>query len=240
MMFPWLPIYRGEIKITQPSQDRKGNIAWKEFPNDVVLSIFEFLDDDDLFFCRGLNTQFYTAFYSQKDVVNCTRAIWLARKGRRFTNLRALGFFQDNNLTCPNYRALSRLNFPSLEGLWLEGGDIGCLGGHYYLRKLRFRANAADDLQWISDRRFPALETLIYAGFDNSENQVEHLPGHKSLTEFVFQTSKPSLEQIEELTNDKFPKLNTVGVHDIDVLAPQVLDLIKQKGFEFANHIEDF
>jgi len=239
--FPWLPIYASDDKTQiQSTQSREGNIEWKEFPTDLAFSILKLLPDEDLFVLRGLCTQFYEAFYSQEDYVDCERCIWLAKRGRKFVNLKFIHAFDD--FTWKEFRVLGPSNFPKLEVLWLENSSPRLMKSHPHLRELQFTAHEYDDLQWVSDKKFPALEVLIFSTeedlFDDHGNRVEHLPGHKNLTHFGFDFCEPSLEEIRELTKEKFPRLQIVGITGEVGQVPEVLDYLQQQGIEFTDNIK--
>jgi len=239
--FPWLPIHTSDDKNQiQSTQSSKGNIEWKEFPTDLAFSILKLLPDEDLFVLRGLSTQFYEAFYSQEDYVDCERCIWLAKRGRKFANLKFIHAFDD--FTWKEFRVLGPSNFPRLEVLWLENSSPRLMKSHPNLRELQFTAHEYNDLQWVSDKKFPALEVLIFSTeedlFEDHGNRVEHLPGHKNLTHFGFDFCEPSLEEIRELTKDKFPRLRIVGITGEVGQVPEVLDYLQQQGIEFTDNIK--
>jgi len=239
--FPWLPLFTSEDKTeTQSTQSSKGIIEWKEFPTDLAFSILKLLPDEDLFVLRGLSTQFYEAFYSQEDHVDCERCIWLAKRGRKFANLKFIHAFDD--FTWKEFRVLGPSNFPKLEILWLENSSPRLMKSHPNLRELQFTAHEYDDLQWVSEKKFPALEVLIFSTeedlFEDHPNRVEHLPGHKNLTRFGFDFCEPSLEEIRELTKAKFPRLRTVAIAGEVGPIPEVLDYLQARGIECTDNIK--
>jgi len=238
--FPWLPIYANKKDQAQSTQSSKGNIEWTEFPTDLAFSILKFLPDEDLFVLRGLSTLFYEAFYSQEDNVDCERCIWLAKRGRKFANLKFIHAFDD--FTWKEFRVLGPSNFPKLEVLWLENSSPRLMKSHPNLRELQFTAHEYDDLQWVSYKKFPALEVLIFSWeedlFEDHPNRVEHLPEHKNLTHFGFDFCEASLEEIKELTKEKFPRLRTVGITENVGQVPEVLDYLQQQGIEFTDDIK--
>jgi len=235
--FPWLPIHAQEEKT---SQSRKANFEWQDLPTDVNFKILKYLQDEDLFVLRGISTQFYEAFYCQDDFVDCERCIWLAKRGRRFANLKFIHAFDD--FTWKEFRVLGPSNFPKLEVLWLENSSPRLMKSHPNLRELQFTAHDYDDLQWVTDKKFPALEVLIFSMeediFEENANRMEHLMGHKSLKHFGFDFCEPSLEEIKELTKAKFPQLQVVGITGEVGQIPEVLDYLSLQGFEFTDNIK--
>jgi len=239
--FPWLPIHAQEEKTqVQSSQSSKANFEWQHLPTDVTFKILKYLQDEDLFVLRGISTQFYEAFYSQEDFVDCERCIWLAKRGRRFVNLKFIHAFDD--FTWKEFRVLGPSNFPKLEVLWLENSSPRLMKSHPNLRELQFTAHDYDDLQWVTDKKFPALEVLIFSMeediFEENANRMVHLLGHKSLTHFGFDFCEPSLEEIKELTKAKFPQLRVVGISGEVAAVPEVLDYLSLQGFEFTDNIK--
>jgi len=237
--FPWLPIPTLEEKTqTQSKQNRKTKIT--DLPADLTLKILKCLSDEDLFVLRGLSTQFYEAFYSQEDLVDCERCIWLAKRGRKFANLRFIHAYDD--FTWKEFRVLGPSNFPKLEILWLENSSPRLMKSHHYLRELWFTAHDYDDLQWVSDKKFPALEVLIFSMeedlFDDHPNRVRHLPNHKSLINFGFDFCDPSLEEVKELTKSKFPRLRRVAIAGEVIQVPEILEYLQQQGIEFTDNIK--
>jgi len=239
--FPWLPIYSSKQDQSQSTLSSKGNIQWKELPTNVAFSILKLLPDEDLFVLRGLSTQFYEAFYGQEDHVDCERCIWLAKRGRKFVNLKFIHAFDD--FTWKEFRVLGQSHFPKLEVLWLENSSPRLMKSHPNLRELQFTAHEYDDLQWVSDKKFPALEVLIFSTeddlFEDQPNRLQHLPGHKNLTHFGFDFCEPSVEEIRELTKVKFPRLRIVGINGEVGQVPEVLEYLQQAGIEFTDNIKN-
>jgi len=240
--FPWLLIYTRKDKTkVQSLQSKKGNIEWNELPCNVAFAILKLLPDEDLFVLRGLSTQFYEAFYSQEDHVHCERCIWLAKRGRKFANLRFIHAFAE--FTWKEFRVLGPSNFPNLEVIWLENSPPRLMKPHPHLRELQFIANEYDDLQWVSAKKFPALERLIYSTdeemYEDHMNRVSYLPEHKNLTHFGFDFCEPSLEEIRELTKARFPKLHTMGITGEAGEVPEVLQLLQLHGIHFTDNIKE-
>jgi len=238
--FPWLPIYGNKKAQTKSTENSRGSIKWKEFPTDIAFSILKLLPDEDLFVLRGLSTLFYEAFYKQEQHVDCERCIWLAKRGRKFANLKFIHAFDD--FTWKEFRVLDQSHFPKLEVLWLENSSPRLMKSHPNLRELQFTIHEYDDLQWVSDKKFPSLEVLIFSTeedlFDDQPNRVEHLPAHKNITHFGFDFGEPSIEEIRELTKAKFPRLRVVGINGEVGQVPEVLDYLQQQGIEFTDNIE--
>jgi len=241
--FPWLPIYTSEDKTkVQSSQSKKGSIEWDGLPSNVASAILNLLPDEDLFVLRGLSTQFYDAFYSQEDHVHCERCIWLAKRGRKFANLRFIHAFDE--FTWKEFRVLGPSNFPNLEVIWLENSSPRLMKPHPQLREVQFIAREYDDLQWVSEKKFPALEILIFSTDDemygDHMNRLSYLPDHKNLTHFGFDFCEPSLEEIRELTKARFPKLHTMGITGEAGDVPEVLQLLQLHGIHFTDNIKEF
>jgi len=241
--FPWLPIYSSEDKTkVLSSQRKKGNIEWDELPSNVAFAILKLLPDEDLFVLRGLSTQFYDAFYSQEDHVHCERCIWLAKRGRKFANLRFIHAFDE--FTWKEFRVLGPSNFPNLEVIWLENSSPRLMKPHPQLRELQLIAREYDDLQWVTEKKFPALERLIFSTdeemFADHMNRLSYLPDHKNLTHFGFDFCEPSLEEIRELTKARFPKLRTMGITGEAGEIPEVLQLLQLHGIHFTDNIREF
>jgi len=241
--FPWLPIYTSEDKTkVQSSQSKKGSIEWDGLPSNVASAILNLLPDEDLFVLRGLSTQFYDAFYSQEDHVHCERCIWLAKRGRKFANLRFIHAFDE--FTWKEFRVLGPSNFPNLEVIWLENSSPRLMKPHPQLREVQFIAREYDDLQWVSEKKFPALEILIFSTDDemygDHMNRLSYLPDHKNLTHFGFDFCEPSLEEIRELTKARFPKLHTMGITGEAGEVPEVLQLLQLHGIHFTDNIKEF
>jgi len=239
LKFPWLPIYKGEVRKAESKQCRKENVGWEDLPSAVAFFILDFLGDEDLFIFRGINTQFYEAFYSQNLRVDWERVLWLAKKGRKFKNLKYLCIKAEQELTRSDLRALNRLNFPELEALVLNKfSNLKFIGPHHNLRELCFIAQESDDLMYISDRKFPALQILISQQLNSDVSiQLEELKEHASLKFLGFCNWEPSVAAIRHLTKAKFPKLTAVGVSGTEVTT-QLLDSIKQQGLEFIDELE--
>jgi len=216
------------------------HIEWKNLPTDVALAILKWLSDEDLFVLRGLCSQFYEAFYCQEDYVDCERCIWLAKRGRKFANLKFIRAFDD--FTWKEFRVLGPCNFPKLEVLWLGNSSPRLMLPHSHLKELQFTALDYDDLQYVSDKQFPSLEVLIFNAeedlFEEHLNRLKHLPSHKSLMHFGLGFCEPSLEEIQELTKEKFPRLKTVGITGDLRDVPEVLEYLQKQGIEFTDNIK--
>jgi len=240
--FPWLPFYaRDDELLGQPLQKGKVNFEWKDLPSDVTFAILKMLSDEELFVLRGLCTQFYEAFYCQEDHVDCERCIWLAKRGRKFANLKFI--LALNDFTWKEFRVLGPSNFPKLEVLWLGNSSPGLMVPHANLKELQFTALDYDDLQWVSDKQFPSLEVLIFTPEEDlfeeeHPNRLRLLPGHKNLVRLGLGFLEPSLEEIQQLTSVKFPRLKTVGFSGDLGDVPEVCEYLQKVGIEFTNNIE--
>jgi len=234
--FPWL-IFARDVKT---SWKRKMQLEWEDLPADVTFEILKWLSDEDLFVLRGLCSQFYEAFYGQEDNVDCERFIWLAKRGRRFANLKFILAFDD--FTKKEFRVLGPCNFPKLEVLWLGNSSPRLMVPHPHLKELQFSARDYGDLQYVSYKKFPSLEVLIFNAveylFEEPRNRLEHLPGHKNLKHFGFVFCEPSLDEIHELTKAKFPRLKTVGIIGDYRDVPEVLEYLQKQGIEFTDNIK--
>jgi len=235
--FPWLLNFARDVKTTW---ERKVQFEWKDLPADVAFAILKWLSDEDLFVLRGLCSQFYEAFYGQEDYVDCERCIWLAKRGRKFANLKFIRAFDD--FTWKEFRVLGPCNFPKLEVLWLGNSSPRLMLPHSHLKELQFTALDYDDLQYVSDKQFPSLEVLIFNAeedlFEEHLNRLKHLPSHKSLMHFGLGFCEPSLEEIQELTKEKFPRLKTVGITGDLRDVPEVLEYLQKQGIEFTDNIK--
>lgn len=237
LKFPWLSVYHSKV-----TPSGKGEISWEELPTNIVFFILEFLTDDNLFVLRGLSTQFYEAFYCQKKVlIDCERAIWLAKRGRKFTNLVGFvpggldGSTDDMTFTRHDFRALNEFTFPKLAVVWLTNyTDFSYMKSHPNLRELRMTLECEEDLKYVSDSNFPLLEVLIVDGFGEC---ILYLPGHKRLTHIVFDNCRPDLDDIMELKESKFPQLRTVGIIG-KLPAPGVLDYLQQQSINFSANLQ--
>jgi len=240
--FPWLPFYaRNEELSGQPLQKGKVNFEWKDLPSDVTFAILKMLSDEELFVLRGLCTQFYEAFYSQEDHVDCERCIWLAKRGRKFSNLKFI--LALNDFTWKEFRVLGPSNFPKLEVLWLGNSSPRLMVPHANLKELQFTALDYDDLQCVSDKQFPSLEVLIFTPEEDlfeeeHPNRLRLLLGHKNLVRLGLGFLEPSLEEIQQLTSVKFPRLKTVGFPGDLEDVPEVFEYLQKVGIEFTNNIE--
>jgi len=239
MKFPWLPLYDRDDEVGQPVLEGRVIFEWKDLPSNVTFAILKMLSDEDLFVLRGLCTQFYEAFYCQEDYMDCERCIWLAKRGRKFSNLKFIIVFDD--FTWKEFRVLGPSNFPKLEVLWLGNSSARLMVPHANLKELQFTAFVYDDLQYVSDKQFPSLEVLIFTaedGFEDHPNKLRHLPGHKNLMRFDFGFLDPSLEEIQELTKAKFPRLETVGAPGDLGDFPELLECLQKQGIEFTDNIK--
>jgi len=237
--FSWLPFYARDAG--HPSQNGEVNFEWKDLPSDVTFAILKMLSDEELFVLRGLCTQFYEAFYCQEDHVDCERCIWLAKRGRKFANLKFI--LALNDFTWKEFRVLGPSNFPKLEVLWLGNSSPGLMVPHANLKELQFTALDYDDLQWVSDKQFPSLEVLIFTPEEDlfeeeHPNRLRLLPGHKNLVRLGLGFLEPSLEEIQQLTSVKFPRLKTVGFSGDLGDVPEVCEYLQKVGIEFTNNIE--
>jgi len=234
--FPWL-------KKTLQSVQTIENSEWEDLPTDITFEILRFLQEEDLFVLRGLSTQFYEAFYSQENYVHYGRCFRLAKRGRRFANLK----FIAHSFDC--IKGMCTIfgpdNFPKLEVLSLFNLSPRDMKPHPNIRHLRFYANELDDLKGVTDEKFPALKVLLVTvspdrSWENA-NRFMHLPGHKSLTHFGFwQYSEPlTLMEIKVLTKVKFPQLRVLAICMGETL-PQVVHYVSQQNFEFFEHIGEF
>jgi hypothetical protein len=221
--FPWLSV--------------KGKIEWEKFPVDIVFCILDFLCDKDLFDLRGLSSQFYEAFYSQKFDVDGLRALRLANKGRKFSRLIAFEHFLHLNHNDRHVlRALTPLNFPKLEVLSIDcSAGFSSMKSHSNIRELRFFLKSNNCLlKFVTDSKFPALEVLVIQWRDHP-NPLQYLNGHKNLTYIAFSITIPSLEEIRDVKKDKFPRLRTIGFFDVCEYMdkyPEILDHFEQQGIE--------
>jgi len=240
--FPWLPFYaRNEELSGQPLQKGKVNFEWKDLPSDVTFAILKMLSDEELFVLRGLCTQFYEAFYCQEDRVDCERCIWLAKRGRKFANLKFI--LALNDFTWKEFRVLGPSNFPKLEVLWLGNSSPRLMVPHANLKELQFTALDYEDLHWVSDKKFPSLEVLIFTPEEDlfeeeHPNRLRLLSGHKNLVRLGLGFLEPSLEEIQQLTSVKFPRLKTVGFPGDLEDVPDVFEYLQKVGIEFTNNIE--
>lgn len=238
-VFPWLQHYARERVFTQYAQSRKTRIGWKDLPDELAGTILKLLSDEDLFVLRELNTKFYEAFYSQGESVDCERCIWLAKRGRKFVNLKFINAF--DVFTWKEFRVLGPSHFPNLEVLWLESSPPRLMKSHPNLKELQFTAHDHEDLQWVSDKKFPSLEVFILFMeddlFDENPNRLRYFAGHKNLVHIGFAFCDPSLVEIREFTKAKFPKLRAVGI--TGEVNPEVLDYLQQQDIEFTDSIKE-
>jgi len=230
--FPWL-----RKTITQLMTIKK--FEWEDLPTDVSFKILRFLQDEDLFVLRGVSTQFYEAFYNQEGQVDCRRCLRLAKRGRRFANLKFITY-EKYFYTKEEMSRVLPSNFPKLEVLWLYYESPAAINSLPNLRELRFTAYTNDDLKWVTDKKFPALKTLIvrisFRPF--GENRLVHLPGHKSLTHFGFADWLPAVKEIKVVTKEKFPQLEVVAITE-GKKCPQILDYLAQQNFKFIDNTEE-
>ena len=99
-----------------------------------------------------------------------------------------------------------------------------------------------NDLQIVTDSRFPALEVLVIDLGYSIHNRIQYLHGHKNLTHIAFSRFIPSLEHIRNLKKDKFPRLGTIGLIEIDDSDrdeyPELVDFLQQQDFEICEDKE--
>lgn len=240
--FPWLPLNLIGDKAGTHSTQRRKVVGWKDVPTDVIFHIFQFIPFEDLFDLRGLNTQFYEGFYNIDGVPEDSDMliIRLAKHGRRFTNISIL---KCDILSLADTRAIGSTTFPQLQKLFLWMSCPRGLKINPKLWELRFCAKTWRDIKFVTPLKFPALEYIILYHEETTEweqcNRVANLPGHKSLVAFCFDCCRPpSLEEVREFTNAKFPALQTVGVHpDAGPVAPEVVDYLQRQGIELATKL---
>jgi len=148
-------------------------------PQTVMKRICKCMCDDDLFRLRCVSLLFYTAYYEQ--IVQCMkfpnanayefqykgasfnalRALRLARRGRRFSNVE---FMDVNREEMPNgiIMAICKFSFPSLSVLSLEFrfGSLRCLPGNPNLNAMRISIVQEEDSEFVNEIKFPNLRQL--------------------------------------------------------------------------------
>lgn len=224
--FPWLPIPILEETRIQSKQNRETTIT--ALPDDVALIILMCLPDEDLFVFRGLNSLFYEAFYLQENDVDIKRCLWLAKRGRKFTNLREISDV-DGKFTVDDFRVLGPYNFPKLEVFNLYDSSTELLQPHGYLKEFNFFENEFIDLRHLSDWKFPALGALA---FFKMRVDLRNLSGHKSLKFILFDSCVPTLEEIQNLSKESFPRLQHVAIDKSLERVPGIDEHFKQQGIE--------
>jgi len=245
--FPWLPRNTNAYTVTEESaQIRKGEFEWEKLPTVVARFILDFFRDEELFNLRGLSTFFYRAFYLQKKNIDYARVSWLARRGRKFTKLLKLKF-DSKQCTENDLQVVLASSFPSLVELFLASYSnlrIMVMQSHLNLRGLKINLQEIDDLQFISDVNFPALEALVCSTEEiKSEaenfNCIRHFTGHKNLRKFTFDDRRPSLEEIRGLNKLKFPRLRLVGavlLDSEDETEENILEYLKPQDIGYTHN----
>jgi len=186
-------------------------------PEDLLLKITNYLDDEELFEARLVRRIFYGAYYEQRVTVetstfNFARAVKLAKMGRVFKNLEyfCLHRGEIDSLTVAN---LNAFHFPSLKFLDVSWGDYengdnysesDDIPGNPNIRKVRITDSGA---HWLNEERFPNLEELIWA----NDEDLEFMPGRlPKLRSIEFQCL---VVDWDEITKDNFPALEKVVFH---------------------------
>jgi len=240
--FPWLPRNTNAYTVTiESAQIRKGKFEWEKLPTDVARFILDFFRDEELFHLRGLSTFFYRAFYRQKKNIDYARVTWLARRGRKFTKLLEMEF-DSKECTENDFQVVLASNFPSLVELSLVSYSnlrIMVMESHLNLRGLKINLQEIDDLQFISDVNFPALEALVCSTEEmkseaDNFNCIRHFTGHKNLRKFTFFDRSPSLEEIRGLNKLKFPRLRLVVAVE-DETEENILEYLQQQDIEYTH-----
>lgn len=249
--FPWLPRNSNAyITYVESTRSSVGNFEWDKLPSDVAVYITEFLSIDELFDLRGLSSLFYEIFYSLDYVSDCWRVIWLSKRGRKFTKLLDMGSeYTCKTFTQDDFQAVNASNFPKLEELCLNDySNLRFVQSLPNLRGLEITLKEVDDLRYISDVNFPALEALICCNdyLETSQGQnhncVQYFSGHKNLTKFTFcsWSWRSSWEEIRELNKARFPQLRTVGVVETDyATAAEVLEYLQHQDIKFTRNYSE-
>lgn len=148
-------------------------------PKTVMKRICMCMCDDDLFRLRSVSLLFYTAYYEQ--VVQCMkfpnanafefqykgaafnalRALRLARRGRRFSNVEYMDVNREE-MPAGLIMAICKLSFPSLSVLSLEFryGSLRCLPGNPNLIAMRISIVQEEDSEFVNETKFPNLRQL--------------------------------------------------------------------------------
>jgi len=184
-------------------------------PDDLLRKLTEYLQDDELFEARLVNTIFYGGFYEQQVIseesrdFNFRRALKLAQMGRVFKNLEyfSLKRGENDSLTVAN---LNPLHFPGLNFLDVSWGDYEN-GDNYSesedipsnpnIRKVRITDSGA---HWLTDDRFPNIEELIWAKDEDCEFVPGRLPKLRLLEFHCL------MVDFQEISKDNFPSLERV------------------------------
>jgi len=203
------------------SGQKKQRFPWLNPPNfwnipdDLLRKLTEYLQDDELFEARLVNTIFYGGFYEQHVVseesrdFNFRRALKLAQMGRVFKNLEYFNLKRGENdsLTVAN---LNPLHFPGLNFLDVSWGDYEN-GDNYSesedipsnpnIRKVRITDSGA---HWLTGERFPNIEELIWAKDEDCEFVPGRLPKLRLLRFHCL------MVDFHEISKENFPSLERV------------------------------
>jgi len=183
-------------------------------PEDLLLKLTNYLDDEELFEARLVSRIFYGAYYEQRvtvetSIFNFARALKLAKMGRVFKNLEFF-WLQRGEIDSLTVANLNPLHFPSLIFLDVSWGDYengdnysesDDIPGNPNIRKVRITDSGA---HWLNGERFPNLEELIWA----KDEDLEFMPGRlPKLRSIEFQCL---VVDWDEITKDNFPALEKV------------------------------
>jgi len=227
-----------------PTLKRKAhNFPWlrvrkfPSFPKDIMREVTTYLEDNDRFNLRSLNSMFYGAYYDQTGDAdtNSVRVIKLATMGRRFRKLTRLTF-NCKELPASAFRYINVHSLPSLRELKQEGGgwlsqDEGQSIKHPGIRILRFDFDRGVDLQAvITQERYPNLESLTLV-VPNSEDPFELAP-HNRLKEMKL-FAHLNGEFFDHVTRVNYPKLTKITVDSSNLVGVNQQTL--KERFERAN-----
>merc|ERR1712050_433046 len=98
------------------------------------------------------------------------RCIWLAKRGRRFQKLKFIQL-QEEDFSWKEFRVLSEYHFPKLDILWLDNMSPALLKPHSGLRELLISIVDPDDLQFVTEGKYPRLSVLIISDVNDMDDQ---------------------------------------------------------------------
>jgi len=189
---------------------------WPEFPKEILRYVVSYLNDEDRFRLRGLSLFFYETYYCQhinEDTkpFNDERAIKLARKGRRFTNIEHLQT-RYVSITAADLQFISPYHFPSLKSFFSDrtvSEKRFARLRHPLLVKLSVLLEKPREARCITEQRFPNLQ-ILDVDFRERGAELGAINPHRILKRLICPKVKLGANFFLSISRAHFPKLECI------------------------------
>jgi len=249
--FPWLFGFDSTPEFVDTGTPVKRKY-WEKLPRNLMRKITSFLDDDQLWECRGLSGMFYESYYGQdlssdkfsyvegQDCFNFHRALALAGMDRRFTRLSKMVV----NFHCRSYMTqFNADNFPRVLEVYYDIEPPAIFPPHPHIRTLTLN-NAFPDLISSILMSYSSLECLSCEFRDvydcHKEIDFNCFTWHFDIEQIKLELwPSPVHRNLDAFCSNRFPNLSKLMILVNDLESNPAFEEELMKVFQDNEHTFD-